>query len=103
MSDLFISSKKQTSISAQQKFWTVLLLLAVLPTLKSTIYNTSNLVSNVLCNARLRQERHFLEKDKALLLSKIREYTSYSGLKRAIKEEINLVEKNEILIKIVES
>lgn len=54
-----------------------------------------------MANSKLKSEKALLENEKQVLESKIREYKSSSGLKRAIKEEINLVEKNEILVKII--
>ncbi len=88
-------------VQLKQRFWTIVIALVFFPTINTAIYNSSHLIKNVMANSKLKSEKALLENEKQVLESKIREYKSSSGLKRAIKEEINLVEKNEILVKII--
>lgn len=99
----YINQYNKKVVLPQVKFWAVIIALMVLPTIKSTIYNASHLASNIMTNAKLKREKANLAQDKIALQNKLKEYKSRKGLKRAIREEIKLVEKNEILIKIVES
>lgn len=94
---------ENSHIVLQNKFWHILIVLMILPVFKSTVYNGTALCQGVFRNITLRKQKRYLENDKKLLQSKLKEYNSKSGLKRTIKEEINLVEKNEIVIKIIES
>lgn len=86
----------------QTKFWSLVILLCLLPLINSTFHNLISLTQNIAVNIRLQQEKKFLEKDKKHFANKLEECDSQSGIKRAIKEEISLVENNEILVKIVE-
>lgn len=91
----------QDSINFKPYFWFLLACICLAPLLNSTIHNLVNLTQNIGSTVSLNKERSRLTKDNQELVSKMQEYHSYSGMKRTIKEEIKVIEKNEILIKIV--
>ena len=91
----------QESINFKPYFWFLLASLTLIPLINSTIHNLVNLTQNIGSTMDLSKERTKLTKDNADLVAKMQEYHSYSGMKRTIKEEIKVIEKNEILIKIV--
>ncbi len=91
----------QESINFKPYFWFLLACITLVPLLNSTIHNLVNLTQNIGSAVDLSKERAKLTKDNQELVGKMQEYHSYSGMKRTIKEEIKVIEKNEILIKIV--
>ncbi len=91
----------QESINFKPYFWFLLACLTLIPLVNSTIHNLVNLTQNIGSTVDLSKERTKLTKDNQELVNKLQEYHSYSGMKRTIKEEIKVIEKNEILIKIV--
>lgn len=92
-----------TQFEQQKKFWSIVMALLILPASNSALYNTSTLIKELINHVQLKNKLKILSKDRLILESKIDEYSSPSGLKRAIKEEINLVENNEIIVKLIES
>lgn len=90
------------SLAWQKRFWVVVLALIAIPTVNSFSLNMFSLVFGVSENVKLHAQKASLEKDKNNLETKLQEFNSQSGLKRAIKEQINLVESNEIVVKIVD-
>ncbi len=87
-------------INFKPYFWFLLACLTLLPLINSALCNIINLTQNVSSNLELFKERQMLRNDNQELINKLQEYHSYSGMKRTIKEEIKVIEKNEILIKI---
>lgn len=87
-------------INFQPIFWFVLASLIFAPLVKSTAINVIGITSNIKNHFDLSQNRGKLVQEKEDLAAKLSEYHSYSGMKRTIKEEIKVIEKNEILIKL---
>jgi hypothetical protein len=85
----------------QKLFWSSLILLTLIPILWSGLACFVSLNQNILKNIELKKIKQKLVKDHQDINEKIRNYRSYSGMKRTIKEEIKALEENEILIKIV--
>lgn len=82
-------------------FWFILALCLFLPFTKSLIINIFDLSQNIKKNIELRAKRAALIQDNAKLENQILEFRSFLGMKRTIKEEIKVIEENEILIKIL--
>ncbi len=91
----------QESINFKPYFWFLLACLTLIPLMNSAVHNLVNLTQNIGSTVTLNKERTRLTHDNEELVGKLQEYHSYSGMKRTIKEEIKVIEKNEILIKIV--
>jgi hypothetical protein len=84
----------------KNSFWHFVVLVALIPLIKSCVFNVIDLSSNINKNFRLSHQQGQLVKDKTDITGKIHEYHSKSGMKRTIKQEIKVIEKNEILIKL---
>lgn len=82
-------------------FWFILALCLFLPLTKSFIVNVFDLSQNIKKNIELRAKKAALIQDNQKLNDKIKEFRSFLGMKRTIKEEIKVIEENEILIKII--
>lgn len=91
----------ETSYHTQKIFWTALIILALLPIFKSGFVTLISLSQNFSKNIELNKIQNKLKKDTIDIKSKLTSYHSQSGMKRTIKEEIKVIEQNEILIKIV--
>lgn len=91
----------ETHYHIQKVFWVVLLALALIPVLKSGFMTFFSLSQNLGKNFELRKIQNKLNTDKKDIENKFKNYHSHSGMKRTIKEEIKVIEENEILIKIV--
>lgn len=91
----------ETSYHTQKIFWASLIILALLPVFKSGLVTLISLSQNFSKNIELNKIQNKLKKDTVDIKSKLNNYHSHSGMKRTIKEEIKVIEKNEILIKIV--
>jgi len=91
----------ETSYHTQKVFWAVLIILALLPVFKSGFVALISLSQNFSKNLELHKIQTRLQGDTLDIKSKLTSYHSHSGMKRTIKEEIKVIEKNEILIKIV--
>jgi hypothetical protein len=92
-----IQDSHETIINFKPYFWFLLACVCLAPLL----HNLINLTQNIGSTVSLNKERSRLTKDNQELVGKMQEYHSYSGMKRTIKEEIKVIERNEILIKIV--
>ncbi|MDA0771462.1 MAG: hypothetical protein O3C63_00810 [Cyanobacteria bacterium] len=93
----------QASLSHNQSktlFWFILAILLLLPFSKSFFVNFFDLSQNIKKNIELRVKRKELIQDNQNLNNKIKEFHSFLGMKRTIKEEIKVIEENEILLKI---
>lgn len=90
------------NLAWQKRFWIVILALLTIPTINTFSLTMFSIALGVSENVKLHSQQASLEKDKQNLESKLQEFNSQSGLKRAIKEQINLVESNEIVVKIVD-
>lgn len=88
-------------VDLKAAFWTVLVCLIAIPLLNSSVVNIAQLCTNLGTNFQLRQERARLKKSTNKLEKKIKQVKSPSGIKKSIKEEIKLIDENEILIKII--
>lgn len=88
------------NINLSQYFWYWLVVIAMLPVCKSCFSNLYHLSTNIATNIQLSSKLGKLNTEKDEVNSKINRYHSYSGMKRTIKEEIKVLESNEILIKI---
>lgn len=84
----------------KNSFWHFVVLVALIPLINSCIVNVISLSTNINKNFRLSFEQGQLVKDRSDIKGKIHEYHSKSGMKRTIKQEIKVIEKNEILIKL---
>ncbi|MCE2929409.1 MAG: hypothetical protein LW817_07250 [Candidatus Caenarcaniphilales bacterium] len=87
-------------IQMSYSFWYLLILFLLLPVCKSGLVNFFGLGQNIKQNIQLNQIKSNLNKDKIEFQNKLNEYHSSAGLKRTLKEEIKVLEQNEILIKI---
>ena len=101
----FSQTKTKFNFQAQEiclksKFWYIVFILLFIPIVKSGIINFSSLVTNFGQHGKLKSIKTGLENDKKNIQAKIRNYHSHSGMKRTIKEEIKVIEKNEILIRL---
>ena len=96
-----IQNSQEAIMNFKPYFWFLVACICLAPLLNSTIHNLVNLTQNIGSTVSLGKERAKLTKDNQDLVNKLQEYHSYSGMKRTIKEEIKVIEKNEILIKIV--
>lgn len=86
----------------ESKFWLVLVILCALPIINSTVHNLISIVHNLSLNAQLSKEEKSLKLENKDLENKLKSFNSKDGIKKAIKEEINLIENNEIVIKIID-
>ena len=91
----------ETSYHSQKIFWAAVLIIALLPVCKSGFMTLISLSQNISKNIELNKIETKLNKDTLSIKSKLNSYHSHSGMKRTIKEEIKVIEENEILIKIV--
>jgi len=82
-------------------FWYLIALLIFLPLLKSGIFNSMQLIKNIGEFTQLTTVKSKLIQDKQNINGKLKDFASSAGKKRTIKEEIKVIEENEILIKIV--
>jgi hypothetical protein len=96
-----VSNIFELNYHLQKLFWSSLILLTIIPTLWSGVACFVNLNQNIFKNIELKKIKQKLVKDHIDINEKIRNYRSYSGMKRTIKEEIKALEDKEILIKIV--
>ncbi|MBT6843043.1 MAG: hypothetical protein HOA17_04495 [Candidatus Melainabacteria bacterium] len=97
------NKSNQASLShnrSKTMFWFILAILLLLPFSKSFVVNLMDLSHNIKKNIELRSKRQELLQDNQKLNNKIKEFHSFLGMKRTIKEEIKVIEANEILIKI---
>ncbi|MDD9899056.1 MAG: hypothetical protein OXU45_08685 [Candidatus Melainabacteria bacterium] len=81
-------------------FWFLLAAIVIVPLAKSCVVNIFDLSQNIGKNIELQAKRKQLLTDQEELKAKMREFHSFLGMKRTIKEEIKVIEANEILIKI---
>ena len=95
------TAKVKRSMQFRTKFWTTISLVAVLPLLNSALVNAYCLSKNIAQQVVLSHQLDSVLAEKKDLENKLGEFNSDSGLKRAIKQEMNLVESNEIVVKIV--
>jgi len=91
----------ETSYHSQKVFWAAVIIIALLPVCKSGFITLISLSQNISKNMTLKKIETKLNKDTHSIKSKLTSYHSQSGMKRTIKEEIKVIEENEILIKIV--
>ncbi|MCH2226311.1 MAG: hypothetical protein MK033_00920 [Candidatus Caenarcaniphilales bacterium] len=67
---------------------------------KSIFINTITLLQNAYEYVQLKQTKRELLDKKAALKDKIKNYKSESSIKKAIREDIRLIDKNEILLRL---
>ncbi len=96
------TAKYKRGVQFRTKFWTVLSMVALLPLFNSALYNAYALSKNIAQQVVLGNKLKAVVAEKQDLETKLKEFSSDSGLKRAIKQEMNLVESNEIVVKIVQ-
>lgn len=89
----------QTS-NFKAKYWTFVFFICALPLLNSAAVNAYSLSKNIFRNVSLSKQRNQLINEKNTFQQKLDELSTDSGLSRAIKQEMNLLHKNEILIKL---
>ncbi len=97
------SASIKRSMQFRAKFWSLIFMVLALPLINSAFYNAYALSKNIAQQLILSEQLSGLLEDKQDLQNKLKEYSSDSGIERAIKQEMNLVESNEIVIKIVQS
>lgn len=97
------SSKVKRSIQFRAKFWSVIFAVFALPLLNSALINAYALSKNIAQHVILTRQLSSVLSEKQDLETKLSEFSSDSGIKRAIKQEMNLVESNEIVVKIVQA
>jgi hypothetical protein len=85
----------------KNSFWHTIVLIALIPLINSCFINLFALSTNINKNFKLSLKENQLQKDRSEIKGKIEEYHSHSGMKRTIKQEIKVIEKNEILIKLL--
>lgn len=85
---------------SKTQFWFILALALLLPLANSFVFGVFDLSQNIKKNIELRGKRKELLQDNKELLEKLKEFHSFLGMKRTIKEEIKVIEENEILLKI---
>jgi|GEM_PF-5185892 len=96
------TAKYKRGLQVRTKFWTIVAMVAILPALNSALYNAYALSKNIAQQVVLNSQLKTVLAEKQDLENKLHEFSSDSGLKRAIKQEMNLVESNEIVVKIVQ-
>ncbi len=97
------SLKVKRSIQFRAKFWSVIFAVFAVPLLNSALVNAYGLSKNIAQNVILSRQLSSVLSEKNDLETKLSEFSSDSGIKRAIKQEMNLVESNEIVVKIVQA
>ncbi len=97
------TTKVKRSMQFRAKFWTIVFSVAALPLLNSALYNAYALSKNIAQQVILTRQLESVLHEKQDLEAKLHESSSDTGLKRVIKQEMNLVETNEIVVKIVQS
>ncbi len=97
------SLKVKRSIQFRAKFWTAIFAVFAVPLLNSALVNAYGLSKNIAQNVILSRQLGSVLSEKKDLETKLSEFSSDSGIKRAIKQEMNLVESNEIVVKIVQA
>jgi hypothetical protein len=85
----------------KSSFWHTIVLIALVPLINSCFINLFALSTNINKNFKLSLKENQLKKDRSEIKGKLEEYHSHSGMKRTIKQEIKVIEKNEILIKLL--
>jgi hypothetical protein len=85
----------------KNSFWHTIVLIALVPLINSCFINLFALSTNINKNFKLSLKENQLKKDRSEIKGKLEEYHSHSGMKRTIKQEIKVIEKNEILIKLL--
>ena len=85
----------------KNSFWHTIVMIALIPLINSCFINLFALSTNINKNFKLCLKENQLQKDRSDIKGKIDEYHSQSGMKRTIKQEIKVIEKNEILIKLL--
>jgi len=85
----------------KNSFWHTIVMIALIPLINSCFINLFALSMNINKNFKLGLKENQLQKDRSEIKGKINEYHSHSGMKRTIKQEIKVIEKNEILIKLL--
>ena len=85
----------------KNSFWHIVVLVALITLINSCFINLFALSTNINKNFKLIIKENQLKKDRSEIKGKIEEYHSHSGMKRTIKQEIKVIEKNEILIKLL--
>jgi hypothetical protein len=88
------------ALKPKKIFWFSLILLLSIPLANSVFYNFLFLGKNLDTSFKLKSQKIQLEERIKDLESKLKELNSISGLRRIIKEEVGLIDPNEIVIKI---
>ncbi|NQY81310.1 MAG: hypothetical protein HRT47_13460 [Candidatus Caenarcaniphilales bacterium] len=78
----------------------ILLLLLIIPTSNSLFVNCIALAKNAYEFISLKNKKNELISKKANLKERLKNYNSKSSIKKAIKEDIRLIEQNEILLRL---
>ncbi|OGI20580.1 MAG: hypothetical protein A3B68_05930 [Candidatus Melainabacteria bacterium RIFCSPHIGHO2_02_FULL_34_12] len=81
-------------------FWFLISALLFLPICNSFLVNIQKLLLSVNENKRYRQILGTLNDENIKLSNKVRYYQTENGIKTLIRDRLNKVEKDEVLIKI---
>ncbi len=97
----FNNNNESLSLDIAPIFWFALCLCMLIPLLNSSIINIYNLVNHIRSNIILNHRLEKTENVQIDLNNKLKIAHSQNGLKRTMREEIKVIEANEILIRLI--